>query len=349
MAEFQANDPAGNTWSCVQKANAAGCATAIQNREVDYYIMSPGTLYTAIPTGVKVIAFEEYPLIGAAAYYAVAIVRKADCDNNPALTVRDYRGKASCHTGYGRTAGWNMPVGNLISTGIIPAVNRDPNIKNDIESVTNFFGKTCAGGAEGSPRICTLCPGAACAGSNSSNYWDYDGVLYCVEKGGGDIGFTKHDVLGDFAAGQPMAKAWAERPVGDFRILCPNGGCTTFNDFQRCNSVTVPSRAIVTYAEATPAAIANFQTTIAALNSDPQFVDAVYRGRNTQGYVFQSDTIRLVGYNGTAQAYMGNAYGAYQSIDAVEANTPLTAGAFSVQSNVAIVVASVVLAAVAMI
>lgn len=46
--------------------------------------------------------------------------------------------------------------------------------------------------------------------------------------------------------------------------------------------------------------------------------------------MFQSDVIRMVGYNGTAQAYMGKAYGAYQSMDAVEANTPLsTGGAFA--------------------
>jgi melanoma-associated antigen p97 len=349
VAEFQSNDPGGNTWSCVQNADAAACVTALQNRQVDYYVVSPGVLYDAIPLGVRVIGYEEYP-VGAAAYYAVAIVRKEDCDKNPALTIADYRGKASCHTGYGRTAGWNMPIGHYVSTGVMTPVNRDPALSNDIETVQNFFGKTCAPGDVGEPRICTLCPEEKCVASNSSNYYDYDGVLYCVEKGGGDIGFTKHDVIGSYAAGQPKAKEWAEAPVGEFRILCPNGGCTTFNDFQRCNAVTVPSRAIVTYAEATPASIGEFQTILAALNSDPQFVDLVLRGANSRSYMFQSDTIRLDAYNGTAQAYMGAAFGAYTSMDALEANTPLTAGAFSVTSGFAVygVIASAVAVVVAL-
>jgi hypothetical protein len=59
---------------------------------VDYYVVSPGVLYDAIPLGVRVIGYEEYP-VGAAAYYAVAIVRKEDCDKNPALTIADYRGR----------------------------------------------------------------------------------------------------------------------------------------------------------------------------------------------------------------------------------------------------------------
>lgn len=350
MAEFQANDRGGNTWSCIQQTSAAACVTAIQNRQADYTVMTPANLYSAINLGVRVVGYEEYP-VGAAAYYSVAIVRKEDCDKNPALTIADYRGKASCHTGYDRTAGWNMPIGHYVSTGAITPTNRNPAVKNDIESVTNFFGKTCAPGNTEGARVCSLCPAEKCVGSNSSLYYDYAGVLYCVEKGGGDIGFTKHDVLGMYAAGQPMAYDWAQAPVGNFRILCPGGGCTTFNDFKKCNTVAVPSRAIVTYAEATPAQIADFQATLAALNSDPEFIELVFRSKNTNGYVFQSDTIRLNGYNGTAAAYMGNAYGAYRSMDGLEANTPLAvSGAFSVRSSLTTygVVASAIVAVFAL-
>jgi ABC-type phosphate/phosphonate transport system substrate-binding protein len=76
----------------VQVADEEACITALQNREVDYWIMVPFYLYDAIPLGAQVIGFEEYPT-GAAAYYAVAIVRKEDCDRNPALTIADYRGR----------------------------------------------------------------------------------------------------------------------------------------------------------------------------------------------------------------------------------------------------------------
>lgn len=50
------------------------------------------------------------------AYYAVALVKRNLSD---AFTISDLKGKKSCHTGLGRTAGWNIPIGILIKRGII--------------------------------------------------------------------------------------------------------------------------------------------------------------------------------------------------------------------------------------
>ena len=49
---------------------------------------------------------------GSSCYYAVAVVKK-----DTGFSFKQLRGKKSCHTGIGKTAGWNIPIGTLLTTG----------------------------------------------------------------------------------------------------------------------------------------------------------------------------------------------------------------------------------------
>lgn len=47
-------------------------------------------------------------------YYAVAVVKKGT-----GFGIRELQGKKSCHTGLGKSAGWNIPIGTLLSMNLI--------------------------------------------------------------------------------------------------------------------------------------------------------------------------------------------------------------------------------------
>lgn len=47
-------------------------------------------------------------------YYAVAVVKKGTD-----FTFKTLKGKKSCHTGLGKSAGWNIPIGTLVAQGQI--------------------------------------------------------------------------------------------------------------------------------------------------------------------------------------------------------------------------------------
>lgn len=47
-------------------------------------------------------------------YYAVAVVKKGS-----GFGFQDLQGKKSCHTGVGKSAGWNIPIGTLLSKELI--------------------------------------------------------------------------------------------------------------------------------------------------------------------------------------------------------------------------------------
>ncbi|CAM1154341.1 MFI2 (predicted) [Pycnogonum litorale] len=83
------------------------------------------------------LLFEE---INSALYrYRAAAIVRTDLD---ITTLSDLRGKNSCHTGYKKTSGWNVPVALMIADGIIQT-----NCSGDeLASVANFFSASCVPG-----------------------------------------------------------------------------------------------------------------------------------------------------------------------------------------------------------
>ena len=64
----------------------------------------------------------------------------------------------------------------------------------------------------------------------------------------GDVAFVKHTTVLDYASDgnlDSVLRAWATRPMSDFKLLCRDGGCADVDEYESCNLALVPSRAVV--------------------------------------------------------------------------------------------------------
>ena len=83
---------------------------------------------------IPVVA-ESYGGGSAISYYAVAVVKKS----GSIKSIQDLKGKKSCHTGAGKTAGWVVPIGTLLSKKYM---TQDSSC-NPYVSAGKYFEKSC--------------------------------------------------------------------------------------------------------------------------------------------------------------------------------------------------------------
>ncbi|CAO2633396.1 Ltf [Lemmus lemmus] len=134
-------------------------------------------------------------------YYAVAVVKKSSN-----FRLNQLRGLRSCHTGLGRSAGWNIPIGTLR-----PFLNWDGPPASLEEAVSKFFSASCIPGANKDrfPNLCSLCTGtgaARCASSPEEPYSGYAGAFKCLRDNAGDVAFTR----GSTVLGKSKGELWVQ-------------------------------------------------------------------------------------------------------------------------------------------
>uniref|UniRef100_A0A4W3H5B8 Saxiphilin n=1 Tax=Callorhinchus milii TaxID=7868 RepID=A0A4W3H5B8_CALMI len=221
--------------SCIKAYNTKDCIKKIRANKADAISLDAGDVYTATKLyDLTVVAKELYQEGGC--LYSVAIVR------DESLDIRRLRGKRSCHNGARRTAGWNIPLGFLLSRNYLPWHEN----QTVTEAVSSFFTASCAPGVGITfPNLCSLCQGQKsyirdrnyfCETTDNEPYYGSEGAFSCLEQGRGDVAFLDNTALANIN----------ESEAAKYKLLCTDGTKANLSEFRQCNLGRGPGNAIVT-------------------------------------------------------------------------------------------------------
>uniref|UniRef100_A0A8C7VB66 Serotransferrin n=1 Tax=Oncorhynchus mykiss TaxID=8022 RepID=A0A8C7VB66_ONCMY len=223
---------------CQDAPTVDECIKKIMRKEADAIAVDGGEVFTAGKCGLVPVMVEQYDA-EASSYFAVAVAKKGS-----GVTWNTLQGKRSCHTGLGRTAGWNIPMG---------LIHKETNNCD----FTTYFSKGCAPGFEVDSPFCAQCKGggqsvggdrARCMASSEEQYYGYTGAFRCLVEGAGDVAFIKHTIVPENTDGN--GPVWAQDlKSSDFELLCQDGTTQPVTKFRDCHLAKVPAHAVITRPE----------------------------------------------------------------------------------------------------
>ncbi|XP_015216111.2 melanotransferrin [Lepisosteus oculatus] len=304
---------------CVTGASALDCAAKVSGNQADAVTLSGKDIYEAGKQyKFKTAVAETYGEEVGTTYYAVAVVWR----NSTGINIDSLAGKRSCHTGLGRTAGWNMPLGLLIDSGRMSVMGCD--IKR---GVSEFFSASCVPGANGygdPPGLCQLCVGDVsgnfkCESNEKERYYSYAGAFRCLAEGTGEVAFVKHSTVQDNTDGR-NPDPWAQAlKSASFQLLCRDGSLAEVRDYRRCHLVRVPAKAVITRADTSSAELHRMLEE--GRNKFQMFQSSSYGGTNL---MFSDATKQfLLAENENYQDWLGQGYiNALKGMDCTKDSVP---------------------------
>jgi melanoma-associated antigen p97 len=294
---ISAADTTSLSFSCVPGGSPDMCISMISQGKADLVNLGASDMPQAVEQGLVPIVAEFYGVDALTEYSAVAVVKESFCTSD--VSLKDLKGVRSCHTGFRKTSGWNVPVGYLVSAGIIPVVSNNAVVTDDAESVASFFSKTCAprvtsdGPGVGGTKyagLCTACSGDC--GTDGEPYYDYAGSIRGLMEDACDVSFTKETIPGTYAADGSDPQTWSTLDLDDMRLLCPDGGCAKVSDYKDCNLGRVPAHAVM--ALSTNPELNSIKDALVLAGNNPTFLPSVTELNGVENVPFKKGTEALL-------------------------------------------------------
>lgn len=328
----------GVTFSCVDLGSDEECLKGIASGKADMRAFDGPQVFRGFKDhGLKVIAHEDYG-DGTAEYYSVAIVNKQLCDDlGSNANLAALQGKAACTTGYRRSAGWQMPTGVFVRSGIMPIVRNDPNIQDDAESFVSFFSKgVCAGRLSGNgpiktadgkgakwDKLCSACGGDCSDDKEREPYYDYAGAFRGLMEGKCDVAFTKHTMPQLYSSDGESKQPWSAKSSTDFRLMCRNGGCAPIDQARRCHIAASRAHGVVVRSDYPHTS--QLKIALAAAAQAEEFKTKVLNPATNPGnFLFKSTTKNIVSWNDDTRTYLDSNFVAFEGLDRLNAGQDIT-------------------------
>ncbi|XP_043571219.1 melanotransferrin-like [Chiloscyllium plagiosum] len=205
--------------SCIQAHNTKDCIKKIRGNKADAISLDAGDIYTAARFyDLTVVAKEMYKDGGC--LYSVAVVR------NESLDIQKLKGKRSCHNGARRTAGWNIPLGFLLSRNYLHWHKNQTVIEGNplLQSLS----------------ISLMSQSCFCSAAESESHRLRDSSMKAsIFASRLEMISTRHATVG--------LSEWADGWSPDhFELLCPGGERAPVTEWERCNLGSIPPNIVMT-------------------------------------------------------------------------------------------------------